>query len=270
MTETLRLQMLQSGLLPAALLLAMLLMAEIGWRIGREVVSRRKTPAPETAISDSDNALIGSVFGLLALLIAFTFSGAYGRYELHRDLIVKEVSAIGSAWRSIGLLPDAVQPKVREEFRRYVDHRITFYEGKLDTPTLEALRVVQGERADRLWQATVVAVRQESQAGERNLDERAVADLAVMLDAFDAEFAATKAHPPRIIFISLLLLALIGAITSGYKMGLEKSRDWLITLVFAVLMSASVNLIVNLEYPRLSAIGLHEFDHDLVELRKTM
>ena len=76
MTETLRLQMLQFGLLPVALLLAMLLMAEIGWRIGREVVSRRKTPAPETAISDSDNALIGSVFGLLALLIAFTFSGA--------------------------------------------------------------------------------------------------------------------------------------------------------------------------------------------------
>jgi hypothetical protein len=57
---------------------------------------------------------------------------------------------------------------------------------------------------------------------------------------------------------------------SGYKMGFEEDRDWLITVIFAVLMSGAVYLILNLEYPRIGSVDLHDFDHELVNLRKAM
>ena len=47
----------------------------------------------------------GVIFGLLSLLIAFTFSGAASRFERRRDLIVQEANAIGTAYLRIDLLP---------------------------------------------------------------------------------------------------------------------------------------------------------------------
>ena len=50
-------------------------------------------------------AIEGAVFGLMGLLIAFTFSGAASRFEARRQLILQETNAIGTAYLSLDLLP---------------------------------------------------------------------------------------------------------------------------------------------------------------------
>jgi hypothetical protein len=45
----------------------------------------------------------GAVFGLLGLLIAFTFSGAASRFDDRRALIVEEANDIGTAWLRVAL-----------------------------------------------------------------------------------------------------------------------------------------------------------------------
>ena len=50
-------------------------------------------------------AIEGAVFGLMGLLIAFTFSGAASRFEARRQLILQETNAIGTAYLSLYLLP---------------------------------------------------------------------------------------------------------------------------------------------------------------------
>jgi hypothetical protein len=57
----------------------------------------------------------GAVFGLMGLLLAFTFSGAASRFEVRRQLIVQETNAIGTAYLRLDLLPPGDQPKMRED-----------------------------------------------------------------------------------------------------------------------------------------------------------
>ncbi|HEX6722674.1 MAG TPA: hypothetical protein VF107_14000, partial [Burkholderiaceae bacterium] len=68
-------------------------------------------------------SLEAAVFGLLGLLIAFTFSGALTRFDLRRAQVVDEANAIGTAYLRIDLLPASAQPRLRETFRQYVDAR---------------------------------------------------------------------------------------------------------------------------------------------------
>ena len=75
-----------------SLLLDMLLLLEVGRRIGR----RRR--AKDAAGAWGLGAVEGAVFGLLALLMAFTFSGAAARFDTRRQLIVEETNVIGTAY----------------------------------------------------------------------------------------------------------------------------------------------------------------------------
>ena len=98
MSDNLRLHLFESGFLPPVLLVLMVAMVEIGWRTGTFAFAKATT----TELSD-DKTLIGAIFGLLALLIAFTFSGAANRFDDRRHLIVDEVRAIADAYRSAHL-----------------------------------------------------------------------------------------------------------------------------------------------------------------------
>ena len=99
-----------------ALFAGMLLCLDLGRRFG----IHRMAQDPEGAHSGT-GAVDGAVFALLGLLIAFTFSGAAGRFDERRSLIVEETNDIGTAYLRLDLLPAGAQPALRDLFRRYLD-----------------------------------------------------------------------------------------------------------------------------------------------------
>lgn len=264
MSESMRIHLLASGLLPWVLLLGMLLMSEIGWWLGRYVLVHRKVSR-----ANASGTFVTAIFGLLALLIAFTLSGASNRYDQRRGLIVKEVLTIYTVNLSVDLLNQEDQPGIRELLKSYLDHRITLYQHVGDTAALEAKFEAQAALAIQLWQAAVKVVK-ETGSSQKLVATKILSEIASMFDAFDKQRLAMKVHPPPIIWQSLILLALIGALLAGYNMGIEEKRDWLLTVVFIVLMAGAVYVILNLEFPRLGNITLDEFEQELIALRKTM
>ena len=64
----------------------------LGNRVG--TIALAKNPEGE---NKSIGAIEGAVFGLLGLMVAFTFSGAASRFEDRRHLITEEANAIGTA-----------------------------------------------------------------------------------------------------------------------------------------------------------------------------
>ena len=70
---------------------------------------RRRRGRPRAGVG----AVEGAVYGLLGLLIAFTFSGAGLRFDHRRSLVVEEANAIGTAYLRIDLLPEDAQPALR-------------------------------------------------------------------------------------------------------------------------------------------------------------
>src|SRR3954452_6251641 len=104
------------------LFLGMLLFIDLGYRIGR----RRKRSTPDTT-DEGSGTVDAAVFGLLGLILAFTFSGASNRLDVRRAQIVQESNAIGRAYLRVHLLPSTEQPAIRDLFRKYLDSRISAY-----------------------------------------------------------------------------------------------------------------------------------------------
>src|SRR3954469_5052213 len=98
----------------------------VAMEIGRRFGKRERKQDLEGEASGT-GAVEAAVFGLMGLLIAFTFSGAASRFDARRQLIVEEANTIGTAYLRIDLLPAHSQPTLREKFRQYLDARLEIF-----------------------------------------------------------------------------------------------------------------------------------------------
>ena len=74
------------------------------FRSGPSLWHRELARDPE-GLAKGTGAAEGAVFGLLGLILAFSFSGAATRFEQRRHLITEEANAIGTAYLRLDLLP---------------------------------------------------------------------------------------------------------------------------------------------------------------------
>jgi hypothetical protein len=233
---------------------------------GRRLGVARLAADPEGARAGV-GAVEGSVFGLLGLLIAFTFSGAASRFDARRQLIVEETNHIGTAWLRLDLLAANEQPELRELFRRYIDSRLETYRRLPDVKASEVERARSAQLQQEIWQQ---AVRVSRDSGSQPTTVLLLPALNDMFDIVSTRAMATRMHPPPIVFVMLVALILAGATLVGYGMAGGKSRNWLHILGFAMVMTLTAYVIIDLEYPRFGLIRVDAADQMLTELRETM
>jgi len=245
-----------------AIFLAIVLFIEIGRRIGNHHLALD----PEGARTGT-SAIEGAVFGLLALLIAFTFSGAATRLDARRNLIVEETNAMGTAWLRLDLLPPANQPALRQAFRDYVAARIAYYRdlNELDRSSLDNARgnALQLE----IWKQSVAALPQMPTPA---LGSNLLQALNQMIDITTTRGVAQDTHPPLVIYLMLVALTLVSALFIGYDMAGTARRNWLYSLGYALVMVCVLYVILDFEYPRIGLIRVDYFDQIMLDLRKTM
>jgi hypothetical protein len=264
-SESTSLYLFSSGMLLWFLLAFLLIMVEVGWQIG--VRFTRKYGIQKIHASDT---LLAAIFGLLALLTALTFSGASDRFDKRRDLIIQEVSAIGTAYQSVDLLAKKEQPQIRELFKSYIDSRIALYQdsGTRAETYLEQKVAAHNAIGGDIWRAVVRAV-EDTAYPQKLVAAQILPQLSDMFTASENQRLASKIHPAPNIWQALVGLSLIGSLIAGYNMGLEGKRDWLLTITFVLLMAGTIYVILGLEYPRIGKVSLDDFDVELIVLRKS-
>jgi hypothetical protein len=92
---------------------------EGGHRLGRR--TRGPGDGPKKGHVDTIQA---TVFALLGLLLAFSFSMAASRYENRKQSVVEESNAIGTAYLRTELLPEPQRTATADLFRQYTDVRL--------------------------------------------------------------------------------------------------------------------------------------------------
>lgn len=242
----------------------MLLMLEVGRRVG----IRRRLLDPDGA-SAGLGALDGAVFGLMGLLIAFTFSGAASRFDRRRDLIVQEANDIGTAYLRLDLLPASAQPALRDSFRRYVDSRLAIYQALPDVEAAKAKLIESNLIQAEIWTRAVAATK-ATEVNSNAVTSLLLSSLNEMIDITTTRSVALQTHPPPIIFIMLGVMVLGGSLLSGYGMAAAKGRSILHVIAFAVLMTGAIYVILDLEYPRVGMIRIDSVDQLLVDVRNSM
>ena len=249
-------------LFSGTLFIGTLVLIEVGRRIGVQRLKQDPEGA-RTGIS----AVEGSLFGLLGLLIAFTFSGANSRFDARRQLITVEANNIGTAWLRIDLLPPEVQPDMRELFRRYLDSRLETYRKLPDIAAAEEELARSIALQGEIWTKAVDAVKAGVPGPSGSL---VLNSLNPMFDIVTTRTAAARTHPPLVIYAMLMALAFAAALLAGYGMAGARTRSWIHVVGFSAVLSLTVYVILDLEFPRLGLIRVDEFDRSLYELRESM
>jgi hypothetical protein len=233
------------------------------YELGRYLHTRR-------AMSDDGvgtTVIESSVFALLGLLVAFTFSGAVTRFDSRRAFVGREANAISTAYRRLDLLPAEAQGELRELFRTYLEVRLQII---YTVPGQDEARKALAETQDlqnKIWDRAVAACRSLPDTATRTLQLSAINE---MIDIANTREVAAEIHPPVIIFILLITVGLTCSLLAGYTTGQRGRRRWIPMVAFAAVTSATVYVIVDIEYPRRGLIRIDAADQVLMDVRQQM
>jgi hypothetical protein len=244
------------SLLPLLLLIEMLVCLEIGYRIGRKQREYQGTSTVEAAI-----------LGLLGLILAFTFGAVQTRVDIRRELIIKEANAIGTAYLRLDLLPPSEQPGIRGLFRPYLDSRLRFYQMLGNREAAERELAGSTKLQQEIWTRAVAACRPEPWTPAAILVLPAIND---MIDVTAARTLMLQTHNPGFVTALLVTLAGCSGIVAGYGMSARKSRSLLHVILYAVTITATVNAVIELDFPRTGLIRISSADNILLRLRDSI
>lgn len=240
-----------SVLIVSGLFIFMLLAMEIGFRSGR-----RKQARTAESITQA-NAVLASMLGLLALLLAFTFSAALQRYDDRSQTVVAEANAIGTTYLRARLLPGGMQDEVQALLRQYLDVRIQ--EGRVDAtkPVLHESLLNQAKLMEaQLWSHAVRAAELDGRPVTSGLF---IQSLNELIDTSSTRNAALNRHVPEIVLFLMFATIVLTTATLGYASGIAGHRVTLAAFVLVMLIALVVYLIIDLDRPRRGAIQVsHE------------
>jgi len=234
--------------------------------IGRRFAARRLAVDPEGAKAGT-GVVEGAVFGLMGLLVAFTFSGAAARFDARRAMIVEEANCISTAWLRLDMLPSASQPSLRAKFRQYLEARLAVFR---KIPNMTAMKLELDRVAtlqNEIWTQALSACRESAAPTTTML---LVPALNQMFDTATSRTAGIEMHPPMLIYGTLGLLLLASALLAGYGLGVGKIRDTFHGLSLVLVMTVTVYVILDFEFPRVGIIRIDRFEQALVELQQSM
>ena len=187
----------------------------------------------------------GAALGLLALLLAFSFSLALSRYDLRRTMVLEEANAIGSTANFALMLPAEAQPPILRLLRDYTTVRIEL--GIPHDPAKLARDVarstaLQGE----LWQRAVTL----SNAAPQSLPlHRFVSSLNEMNNVHERRLTGLRNQVPPEVMGILLGIAMMAMLFTGLQGGISGVRRRAINLFIAATIAVLIMLVVDLDRP---------------------
>lgn len=227
---------------------------------GAAAYGARAGRAASSESGDGSGAVVGAIFALLGLLMAFTFSSAFSRLEARRQLIVEEANAIGTAYMRIDLVRPESQPALRDKLRRYAQSRAQFHTRLVDPAQMSAALAVETELQQAIWTESVAACKLSGSDATSLL----LPAVNAMLDVTTARMAAVRAHSPVLIFATLFGIALACAGLAGYtaRGGLRRAH----VLAFSGITAFTIYVILDVEFPTYGLIRLDRFNGILLDV----
>ena len=243
-----------------ALFVGIIVCLRIGWVSGR----KRLAETGEAGHAGL-GAVDGAVFGLMGLLVAFTFTGAASRFNERRDLITRQVNAIGTAWMRLDLLEEPARQELRAELQHYVDTVIALGHHAGHPKEFAEFEAQLSRQQARIWQQATAAVRADKSLGMLLLPA-----LNEIFDLSTSRFVTSRLHPPLAIYAMLAVLILVSALLAGFGMAKSPRLSRIHLLGVAFITALSLYLILDMEYPRRGLVRINSFDDVIVQLRESM
>ena len=235
-------------------------------QLGLEVGSRLGKRRAEEPNKGTD-AVASIVYGLLTLLLSFSFSLAVARFDARRHIIVDEANSVGTAYLRLDLLPEPSQPSLKAAFVRYTDARLAFNNALSNGTDPSASLKTTGEEQVVIWTKAMSAYRTDPHESTRI---QLTPALNEMFDLAAARSEAVETRVPWIIFLLLASVSLASSLLIGKALAPRPTRSWGYRLIFSVVVVFVSYVIADLDDPRQGLIRINDSDKILREIRSTM
>ncbi len=239
---------------------------EVGFNLGKWARVRRvKDKKSHIHIGP----LVAATLGLLAFLLAFTFSAVSSHYDVRKQLVLDEANAIGTAYLRTELLPEAERIEAQRLLHDYVTLRIeTMQDGTVE----QIMQGIDKSRAmqDELWSRAVAIADQNPNP----ITALYLQSLNLLIDLHQERVTVNIHHRmPAIFWMALYGLVIVAMVVGGYDAGLSGGRRST-TSILAVVVAFSVMLIllVALDRPRqrLSEVNQAALINTQQEIRRSL
>ncbi len=223
----------------AAFAIVALIAYEVGFRVGRWWQGRTPDESEGPA-----SMLVGSLFALMAFLLAITMGMASDRFDARRGLVLAEANSIGTTFLRAGYLPEPAASDSRELLREYASLRTTIND--LEDTMRRIARSV--EIQDALW-----ATAEELARATPESDVLAIyiESLNETIDLNETRITAgLYGRVPETVVILLIVGSALTLGMLGFSAGLSRRRSPLSAIVMIVVLGAVITLVVDLDRPR--------------------
>jgi hypothetical protein len=227
-------------------LVAIFAASEIGRQLG--LLASRKH-------RENISTIEGAILGLLALLIAFTFSMALSLFEVRRDTLLNEANSIGTTALRARLLPAPYNAECLKLLREYIQIRLDVTPGVAASPEVTAAVARSNAIQEALWQQAKAIAAKDNAMVPTGLF---IQTLNEMIDNQEKRLTAVANRVPNVILIALYGVAIFSGAFSGYASGLDVQRARLPIYAMAVLVCAMILLIQDLDRPSAGFIRISQ------------
>ena len=222
----------------------------------------RRLPKSELSSDADEGLMVSAVLGLLALLVAFTFSIAISRFDDRRANVVNEANAIGTTYLRAQLLDPPHRETISRLLAEYTEVRIWLASSNPGAGTTRLMNKSDLLVAE-LWKATVVAFPSMRPYSYSVLFVEAMNRL---IDMDAVRKAGRRAHVPSTVFLALMLYQFMAAGVISYAVTGRGGRRT--GIVLFVLLGALLILIIDVDRP--TSGGITEDQRPMLELRDFM
>ncbi len=221
---------------PITIILVLLSVA-VGHWLGRRVLGREADETERPA-----GTIVGSNFALLAFLLAFTFNMTASRFDARKELLLEEVSAIGTTILRADFLPEPERSGSKTLLTEYVDIRAedAMYVDRLPQAIARSEAI-----HDQLWsQVTDLLIEDRDSA----LVRLYIQSLNDVIDFHGKRVTLGMTYQiPGIVWLTLYFMTTLATTAMGYQFGLAEGRSRAMVIVLTLSFSVVILLIADLD-----------------------
>jgi len=238
--------------------LTLLLSFEIGYQLCK-YTKRNDNDGFTTA-----GPMVGGLLGMLAFVLAFTFSMAAEQHNLRKKHVLEEANIIGTAYLRADLVGDRDTTKIKELLKEYVDVRV--YAIKMrDVAIFKRALERSQEIQDLLWNQVVSASKREPSLTVGLL----VQSINDLIDSHQSRITAGFYNRiPSSVWIVLLVISALTMMTIGAQAKLGKSRSLVAVIPLIMAFSALTTIVVDLDRPQEGLITVGQ--EALIDLQESL
>lgn len=225
---------------------AVLFACEVGWQVGVRAEGRG---------GSNVTTLEGSLLGLLALIIGFTFAMALARYEGRREAVLNEANAIGTTTLRARLLPEPHRTEVLKFLKEYAQMRVDYIPNGKSLAELPAIVGRSNKIQEALWQQVKVLVVKDNSTVPTGLF---IQTLNEMIDAQGKRLSILRNNIPNIVLLLLFGITAVACAFASYASSLDPKRTRLPVNITALVICGVIFVILDLDRPNVGFITISQ------------